>query len=419
MMNKLAASLFVFAVGCASATDGAFHVSGRVTDKRVTHVVATNAADGSRVIAAVADETFDLALAPQQQWVVTFADASRSGAQMQISTLQVDGLDALVPQSDGALDLGHIKMGEQRALPGVAASDVVDALGLDKAMAQQLASTDNLALRVANPDMDNDGYIDAKATSLEIAGKYQVQLAGGDIGMWQLTQPDYRGATIKYTGTTLIAGVPGSMNMAMQTGTVTFESPFYGTAQGDSPAIMPGTAIGAPHIKFGQKDGLDLIGVVARPTFDAPRGAYNFGFANGNLTFTDVLPPTATVVESAQSYEVPFVRVSPSEAGCIADCAIDTVNLDWKNMTPAGWAQIDGKPAHVDIVLNRFGKHTYLAADMTGTSLEWQNLDITNTGLIRNELSYFTTQNICYIGVSYDSALGMKMTNELYNSGCF
>src|SRR5258706_8253644 len=110
MMNKLAASLFVFAVGCASATDGAFHVSGRVTDKRVTHVVATNVADGSRVIAAIDHESFSVALAPQQQWVLTFADASRSGAQMQISTLQVDGLDALVPQSDGALDLGVVKM---------------------------------------------------------------------------------------------------------------------------------------------------------------------------------------------------------------------------------------------------------------------------------------------------------------------
>ena len=127
----------------------------------------------------------------------------------------------------------------------------------------------------------------------------------------------------------------------------------------------------------------------------------------------------ARVVESAQSYEIPFVRVAPSETGCIADCSIKTLELDWKNMTPAGWSATDAKPAHVDIVLRRFGKNTYLAADMKGSSLEWQNIDVTNTGLIRNELSYFTTRNICYVGVSYDSALGMKMTNELYNSDCF
>src|SRR5213075_615853 len=191
-------------------------------------------------------------------------------------------------------------------------------------------------------------------TTLEIAGKYQVQLAGSDVPIWQLTAPDYRTAAIKYTGTTLIAGVPSSMNMAMQTGTVPFESPFYGTAQGDSPAIMPGTPIGAPHIKFGQRDGLNLIGVVSRPTYDAPRGTYSFGFANGNLTFTDVLPPTASVVESAQSYEIPFVHVTPSETGCIANCSIGTLDLDWKNMTPAGWSATDSKPAHVDIVLKRF-----------------------------------------------------------------
>src|SRR5439155_12482862 len=134
--------------------------------KRVTHVVATNALDGSRVITALDKETFNLALAPQQQWVLTFADASRSGAQMQISTLQVDGLDALVPQSDGAIDLGLVKMGEQRALASVDPAEVIDALGLDKAMAAQLASSDNLALRVANPDIDNDGFIDPSATTL-------------------------------------------------------------------------------------------------------------------------------------------------------------------------------------------------------------------------------------------------------------
>jgi hypothetical protein len=74
--------------------------------------------------------------------------------------------------------------------------------------------------------------------------------------------------------------------------------------------------------------------------------------------------------------------------------------------------------AHIDIVLERSGKKTYLAAD-TSSTVSWQDLDVTNTGILWSELAYFTTKNVCYIGVTYESQLGMKMTSELFNPGCF
>jgi hypothetical protein len=418
MMNKLAAALFVVAVGCASATDGAFHVSGRVDDARVTHVVAGNPADGSRIVVAIENGSFNVALQPGKQWVLTFADATQSGAAMQVATLQVGGLDALVPQTDGAIDLGLVKMGE-RATAATSTASIVDALGLDNETAAQLGTTDNLALRVANPDIDNDGFIDAASPLLEVSGRMQVQLGGSALSMADVIRGDYTNANVKYVSTTLMAGVPSSMNMAMQTGTVTFEQPFYGTALGtDAPAIMPGTPIGAPHTKFGQLDGMQMIGVVARSGFDAPRGTYELGFANGQLTFTDVFPPTAPVVESAQSYSVPFVKIAPVDAACIGNCSIESLSLDWKKLTASGWDMAETQKAHIDIVLERSGKKTYLAAD-TSSTVSWQDLDVTNTGILWSELAYFTTKNVCYIGVTYESQLGMKMTSELFNPGCF
>jgi hypothetical protein len=420
MMNKLAAALFVFAVGCASATetDGAFHVAGRVDDARVTHVVATNPVDGARVIAAVEAGSFELALEPGKQWVVTFADAKKSGADMKVAILQVGGLDALVPQHDGAVDLGLVTIAG-RAKAATSTSSIIEALGLDEEMATQFGTNDALALRVASPDVDNDGFIDAVSPLLEVTGRVQIQRNGSALTVSDLITGNYADASVKYVSTTLMAGVPSSMNMAMKTGTVTFEQPFYGTALGtDAPAIMPGTPIGAPHVKFGELDGMHMIGLVARAGYDAPRGTYELGFANGQLTFTDVFPPTAPVVESAQSYSIPFVHIAPRDAACVGNCTIESLSLDWSKLTASGWEKAEKQPAHIDIVLQRAGQKTYLAAD-TASTVQWSAIDIANTGLVWSELAYFTTKNICYIGVTYESELGMKMTNELYNPDCF
>ncbi|HTL36719.1 MAG TPA: hypothetical protein VL326_26475, partial [Kofleriaceae bacterium] len=383
MMNKLAASLFVFAVGCASATDGAFHVSGRVTDSRVTHVVAGNPVDGTRIVSPIENGSFNLALEPGKQWVLTFADATKSGAAMQVATLQAGDLDALVPQSDGALDLGVVKMDGARATSSSSFGDIADALGLSSAEATRLGKNDDLALRVANPDIDNDGFIDTVSPVLRVSGRVQVQLAGNALTMSDVERGDYANANIQYAGTTLMASLPASMNMAMQTGTVTFDQPFYGTAMGDSaPAIMPGTPIGAPHIKVGQLDGMKTIGLVARAGNDAPRGTYELGFSNGELTFTDVMPPTAPIVEGAQSYSIPFVKIATADATCHGDCAINSISLDWNKLTPTGWQRSSVQPARLEIVLKRGTQKTNLAANLTGASINWQDFDLTNTGIL-------------------------------------
>jgi hypothetical protein len=182
---------------------------------------------------------------------------------------------------------------------------------------------------------------------------------------------------------------------------------------------MPGTPIGAPHIKVGQLDGMKTIGLVARAGNDAPRGTYELGFSNGELTFTDVMLPTAPIVEGAQSYSIPFVKIATADASCHGDCSIGSISLDWNKLTPTGWQRSSVQPARLEIVLKRGTQKTNLAANLTGASINWQDFDLTNTGILPNELGYFTTANICYVGVTYDSELGMKMTNDLYNPGCF
>src|ERR1041384_7046915 len=110
MMKQVAAALLALTVGCATAeTDGAFHLTGRLEASRVTHVVASNPTTDSRVIVEVAaDGSFDLALDPGIAWVVTLADWTKVGKDMQVATLQANGLDAFSPQAAGALDMGTL-----------------------------------------------------------------------------------------------------------------------------------------------------------------------------------------------------------------------------------------------------------------------------------------------------------------------
>lgn len=389
MMTKLAAAMFVVATGCASEpTDGDLHVSGRIADARVTHVVAVNTASGARTIVEVQHGAFDIALAQGEQVLLTAADATKKGRDMFIGTIDASSArHTFNPTHGGELDLGTVK-------PGLV-----------------VGKTDDLALRVSNPDIDGDGQISNNAPMLEVNGTYTLTRDGRPLTVSDLTVGDKTNVRVRYESTLVSAVVPASKQMAMSTGTMMFEEPFYGTAFGpETPMIAPFTQIGAPHVKLGSLAGDSLIGVVARGGFNVPSGTYEIDFANGALTYTNVFPPSQAALESAQSYSVPFLHIQPAVKGCIANCEIDALELQW----PA-----TAKPAHVVMVLHRNGKETALSADMTDKAIAWHDISVAKTGLSDRELAYFTTQNICYVAVSYESELGMRMTNQLSNPDCF
>lgn len=389
MMTKLAAAMFVVATGCASPSiDGDLHVSGRIADARVTHVVAVNTSTGARDIVELDAGAFDVTLESGQQYLLTAADATKRGRDMLIGT--IDGSSkqhTFAPTHGGELDLGTVT-------PTLVTGKF-----------------DDLALRLSNPDIDGDGVIGAVAPMLDVSGKYTLTRGGNELTVEDLVAGNKKDLGVKYLSTTVAARVSVERNMAMSTGTMMFEEPFYGSALGpETPMIAPYTQIGAPHIKLGELGADHLIGVVARGGYDVPRGTYEIDFANGAFTYTNVFPPTTDVLESALSYSVPFLRITPTQSGCVESCSIDSIGLEW----PA-----TAKPAHVDIVLQRNGKEIALAADLTSKKLLWRDFSVAGTGIADYELAYFGTQHICYIAISYDSELGMRMTNQLVNPGCF
>jgi hypothetical protein len=291
------------------------------------------------------------------------------------------------PTHGGELDLGTVK-------PGLVVGKI-----------------DDLALRVSNPDIDGDGQISNTAPMLQVNGTYTLTRNGSELTISDLITGRTPDVQVRYQSTLMSAVVPASKQMAMSTGTMMFEEPFYGTAFGpQTPMIAPFTQIGAPHVKLGELAGDSLIGVVARGGYNVPQGTYEIDFANGALAYTNVFPPSQAVLESAQSYSVPFLHIQPAEKGCVGNCEIDALEVQWPSTA---------KPAHVVMVLHRNGQETALSADLTDKPVAWRDLSVAHTGIADYELAYFTTQNICYVAVSYESELGMRMTNQLTNPDCF
>jgi hypothetical protein len=417
MMNKLAAALLALTAGCAADSDGTLHITGRLADpKTVTHVIATNPETGDRIVVdmksdGLGDGEFNVAVPAGSAWIVTFADITKTGAAMQVATLQAGGLDAFASKAGGKLDFGTVNVTGGYAHGTLAWEDLTKATGY-------------LALRYSNPDVDGDGEMDALQNHdyrIELDGQFHLMAGSRDITPVDLVS-GYKAPSIRYLGTAIRSVVPRAMGMNMQSGTVTFQQPFYGTAYGDNtPMVQPGKRIGQPHVKFGELEGNPLLGVVAHPDRDAPSGSYQFAFDNGKLTFTNVIAPSADSLNTASDFSVPFVHIRPRTYPCVSNCDIGSVDLEWQRATESGWQTSDVRDARIDMLVMVNGKRAYVSANLADgeTSAKWERMDLTGGGLLRSELAYVSTAEICYVAVSYTSELGMKMTNQAQNDACF
>jgi len=430
MMNKLAALLLaVSTLGCASENDGALHISGQLADaSNVTHVVAANPTTGERVVVDLkadgqADGRFEIALpGGDGSWVVTFADASKTGAAMKIATLQTGGLDAFRTTDGGAIDFGTVKFNGKYAHGTTTWGRLSRFFGESESALRTRANLDDLSLRYSNPDVDGNGKLDAlegHEFRLDVDGTYRLQVKGADVTIGDLVT-GLANPTVRYMGTTISAAVPADMGMNMLSGTVQFEQNFYGTV--NSNMVPAGTRIGYPYIKYGELDGNQVVGVVAAGTSDAPSGAYKFGFDTGELTFSDVAAPRMGTMSSASDYAVPFVTIRTVKPGCKTDCDISSIDLEWMRATEHGWEQVKGpSDARLDVVAQIGSKRPALSTTLTdgATSQNWQDMPVLGSGITRNELSYINTNRLCYVAVSYASDLGMKMTSQTVNPGCY
>lgn len=382
---------------------------------RATYVVASTASHVAlqKIATPVAtDGSFDLALAPGYAWSIAFVDSHQVGSAMLIGSLAADDVDAFVPAAAGGLDLGNITFGD-RARPSIRTGELVAALG----MAANPGVTDDLATRYANPDVDNDGVLDAlqpdHAYRLDFLAKAELTNGGHVATIDDLVRGiSYIG--VAYVQTGIVVSLPplrDAVDHRLDGALMAFTGPYYGSYEGAAtPVTPPGSAIGAPELRLGTVDGDPTIGAFARGGFDLPRGEYTIALRDQVLTFADVEPPHAT--ELANEVLVPVVQLVTAAPGCVADCAIASIRTQWMRHTSGGWNTVAaiGHGAHVDIVR---ADGATLAADLPATptsEVQWQAMSSTMTPA---EMATITTSQLRYIALTYDDELGMHVTTQI------
>ncbi len=421
VMKTLAAALFAFTACATATTDTTFHLVGHV-DAPVTYVVASTT---SRLavdkIASLVDPSgaFDLALEPGYAWSVAFIDSRQVGSAMVRGSLAADQLDAFAPTGPGSVDLGHITFSE-RARPAIDTETIVDALGLDRAVASQSGITDNLATRYANPDVDNDGVLDAlepdRDYRLDFLARIQLTNAGhpATIADLVLGMP-YLG--VDYVQTGIVVSLPPTGHV-LDGALMAFSGPFYGTQLGPTtPVVTPGGAVAEPELKLGTMDGYPTVGAFAQGGRDLPRGEYTLALRDEVLTFSEVQPPRAA--DLVKQMIVPVMQLVSAAPGCVAECPIEAVRVAWMREADGGWITVEPSElqhgAHLDIVR---ASGSVVSAELPATPtvvLPWQTMA---AGVTPAEMATITTNQLCFVELTYDDEVGMHVTTQVTVPDC-
>ena len=408
----------VVALGaCATASqDPDFHMVGHV-DGAANYVVASTASHiATQQVAApvAANGSFDLPLAPGYAWSIAFVDNHQTGSAMVTGSLSADGVDAFVPAAPGGVDLGNVTFGD-RAHASIATAELVAALG----MTSDGAKTDNLAARYANPDVDNDGAIDAleagRGYRLDFLAKAELT-AGGHVATIDDMVRGMPYIGLAYIQTGIVVSLPpvrDAVDHRFDGAIMAFDAPFYGSHEGAATPMTPaGGAITAPELEVGTVDGHPSIGAFARGGFDLPSGEYTVALRDQVLTFSNVQPPPANELQN--DVIVPVAQLVPVAPGCVADCPIAVLHTEWMRHTSGGWNKADaiGHGAHVDFVrMDGTTLSTDLPAETT-SDVAWQAMATTMTPA---QMAAMTTSQLRYVQLTYTDEVGMQVTLQIAN----
>jgi hypothetical protein len=421
-MTKLGTA-FVLATAAACSTAAPDPIvttarfSGTVQSAAVTHVMAVSAVDEDdvqRVLAPVDGEAFTLELAPARHWVLVFVDARQIGADMVVGTLRAGSLDTFTPRDAVDVELGPIAFHGREALLTDSHADLEGMLGWSSDTLSLMGEVDDLALRYANPDSDDDGTIDAiqeRFASLDVQPRYRMLVGSREaIPADLMHAPD--AIQLEHAGTSIFVRMPEAFGAVdRDDASVTFEQPFYGTAAGpDTPSVPGGEPI--TSVTFGDRR---TFGVFARPGFELPRGNYRFQSGERTLDFTLVQPPLLGEMTTGRFQLMPRVRLVPSDATCVENCTVNAIEFAWRRRTADGWTPIDDEAAlallpvgALDLVDDR-GRHVHFAfpVGVASGEMPWVHLIARTTDPAASIT--MTTSTIRYAKLSYQTGPGTEM----------
>lgn len=344
------------------AVAGKFRIGGKIVaqsiDVGATHVYAVSPEADlvDRILAPLdAEGKFVLDLNLGRSYVLGVIDSTKTGALMVRGYIDVGGVHAFPVEVEGVFDMGAIAQrdGSTWTSEFAPTKGFLTQLGVSSTVATMLAAQDGLALRLLNPDVDNNGTLDLNETGKSFLADVLVRFEAQKVGAVVASVDDIRlGAVPAITNFALDSALASPVVASFgyfTTNSETSTTLRYIDAEGVVTKISP---TGFPDLNtdtdgtFGAGawsggSAFQALELALQPTSDLPRGEIRVAFAPSStrLTFFPMLPQTGA--DFRQGYNHAFAYVYLSETGGVgacasAPCTFVSLGYRWRVATDTG-----------------------------------------------------------------------------------
>lgn len=404
---------------------------GILSTKTITHVMAVSPATANfeRYVAEVgSDGSFNLGVNSGKPYVLVFISkgAGLTGPDMIVSTVKISGndLDSLAIASATTVTLGDVTANATSTNASISTSvtDLLANLGISSTEASLIGSMDDLALRLANPDVDMNGEIDA--------------LEGKSFGMdWHVRADTLKsGSSLLLTdvenqfATASVISLQWTLASAYAVYPKSFDDVDYIANSGVSTTLQnggafsaTGTAISATSMSGGtfsdsRQWGPDynMSSVEMGGSDAAATMTFTLGSTAKQLRYSNVRTKTKAQL-NAEGVLLPFVKINTS-GGYIT-------GIDYKWMKKSGTTWEQATATEVGLLVQSSGAYLKLytqkssgvengisftipATAATGTisvgGEGFQSTGVTNPSTV-------TLSAICSTAMSYDDKMGLRL----------
>ncbi|OFZ30193.1 MAG: hypothetical protein A2622_10125 [Bdellovibrionales bacterium RIFCSPHIGHO2_01_FULL_40_29] len=412
----------------ASSFDGTI---GTYTTKTITHVMAISpaTANSERYISEVgADGSFSLGVNSGKPYIIVFVskDGVLTGPDMIVSTVKISSndLDSLAIVNPATIDLGDVSANATTTNASVSTSvdTLLTSLGLSADEGTYLGAVDDLTLRLANPDIDMNGEIDAlenKTFGLDWHVRADSKLSGSTLLLTdvQNTFADENNVTLDWTLASAYAVYPKSyddidyivnsgVSTALQnggalavTGTAITHTSASGGTFSDSRQWGPDYDMSTQEIA-----GSDTPAVLT----------FTLGSVAKQLRFNNVKTKTKAQLNS-NGVLLPFVKINTSSN--------IITGLDYKWMKKSGSTWIQATATEVSLMVQSSGAYMTLytqKSSETSAGLSFTIPSTSATGTITVGGDGFSSTGvasptnvalsaICNVALSYDDKMGLRL----------
>jgi hypothetical protein len=135
-----------------------------LAEKTVTHVIALNTETGATSYTDVDDDgSYSLKIDKNEPWFLSYVNGEEEGADMIVSTFAAGTLDTISAGDDSdGIEMGTVDASGDRAKIEGKTADLLEEMAMSEDAAAIVGAVDDTSLRYSNPDIDNNGKIDAE-----------------------------------------------------------------------------------------------------------------------------------------------------------------------------------------------------------------------------------------------------------------